>query len=123
MWDKWGSPSIPFGGGDLHITHPELCDFRTEFLDTTINYCQTGFLVTLKTIKGLDEVMHKKMHNVFMSRWSSFHDLISGFEQDEVTVCYVWIETFLEGVTDSSTGLTIFKELVWFTYKVSGVMC
>ena len=26
MWSKWGSPSIPFGGGDLHITHPELCD-------------------------------------------------------------------------------------------------
>ncbi len=26
MWVKWGSPSSPFGGGDLHITHPELCD-------------------------------------------------------------------------------------------------
>ena len=26
MWSKWGSPSIPFGRGDLHITHPELCD-------------------------------------------------------------------------------------------------
>ena len=23
---KWGSPSIPLGRGDLHITHPELCD-------------------------------------------------------------------------------------------------
>ena len=34
-----------------------------------------------------------------------------------------WIETFLEGVTDKRTGLSIFKELVWFTYKVSGVMC
>ncbi len=34
-----------------------------------------------------------------------------------------WIETFLEGVTDKSTGLTIFKELVWFAYKTSGVMC
>ena len=34
-----------------------------------------------------------------------------------------WIETFLEGVTDKSTGLPIFKELAWFTYKVSGVMC
>jgi hypothetical protein len=31
-----------------------------------------------------------------------------------------WIETFLEGVTDKSTGLTIFKELAWFT--VSGVI-
>jgi len=34
-----------------------------------------------------------------------------------------WIETFVEGVTDKSTGLPIFKELTWFTYKVSGVMC
>ena len=24
-WAKWGPPSIPFGTGDLHITHPELC--------------------------------------------------------------------------------------------------
>ena len=24
MWVKWGSPSIPLGRGDLHITHPEL---------------------------------------------------------------------------------------------------
>jgi hypothetical protein len=29
-------------------------------------------------------------------------------------------ETFIEGVTDKST---IFKELVWFAYKVCGVMC
>ncbi len=34
-----------------------------------------------------------------------------------------WIETFLEGVVDKSTRLPIFKELVWFVYKVSGVMC
>jgi hypothetical protein len=34
-----------------------------------------------------------------------------------------WIETFLEGVTDKNTGLPIFKELSWFAYKVSGVMC
>jgi hypothetical protein len=33
-----------------------------------------------------------------------------------------WIETFLEGVTDKYTGQPIFKELVWFVYKVSGVM-
>ena len=26
-----------------------------------------------KPIKGLDEAMRKKMHNVFMSRWSAFH--------------------------------------------------
>jgi hypothetical protein len=34
-----------------------------------------------------------------------------------------WIETIVEGVTDKSTRLPIFKELVWFEYKVSGVMC
>ena len=34
-----------------------------------------------------------------------------------------WIETFFEGVTDKSTGLTLFKELAWFAYEVSGVMC
>ena len=33
-----------------------------------------------------------------------------------------WIETFLEGVTDKSTGLPLFSELAWFVYKVSGVM-
>ena len=27
------------------------------------------------------------------------------------------------GVTDPSTGLPVFKEFVWFVYKVSGVMC
>ncbi len=26
-----------------------------------------------KPINGLDEAMGKKMHNVFMSRWSAFH--------------------------------------------------
>jgi hypothetical protein len=26
MWVKWGSSSISLGRGDLHITHPELCD-------------------------------------------------------------------------------------------------
>ena len=31
-----------------------------------------------------------------------------------------WIETFLEGVTDKSTGLPIFKELAWFA--VSGAI-
>ncbi len=24
MWVKWGSPSIPLGRGDLHITHPKV---------------------------------------------------------------------------------------------------
>jgi len=26
IWVKLGSPSIPLGRGDLHITHPEICD-------------------------------------------------------------------------------------------------
>ena len=34
-----------------------------------------------------------------------------------------WIATFVEGVTDKSTGLPLFSDLVWFAYKVSGVMC
>ena len=34
-----------------------------------------------------------------------------------------WIATFVEGVTDKSTGLPLFSELAWFVYKVSGVMC
>ena len=34
-----------------------------------------------------------------------------------------WIATFVEGVTDKSTGLPLFSELAWFAYKVSGVMC
>ncbi len=34
-----------------------------------------------------------------------------------------WIGTFVEGVTDKSTGLPLFSDLAWFAYKVSGVMC
>jgi hypothetical protein len=34
-----------------------------------------------------------------------------------------WITTFVVGVTDKNTGLPLFSELAWFTYKVSGVMC
>ncbi len=34
-----------------------------------------------------------------------------------------WIATFVESVIDKSTGLPLFSELVWFAYKVSGVMC
>jgi hypothetical protein len=30
--------------------------------------------------------------------------------------------TFVVGVTNKNTGIPIFKEFVWFTYKVSGVM-
>ena len=33
-----------------------------------------------------------------------------------------WIGTFVEGVTDKSTGLPLFSDLAWFAYKVSGVM-
>ncbi len=34
-----------------------------------------------------------------------------------------WITTFVEGVTDKSTGLPLFSELDWFAYKVPGFMC
>ncbi len=33
-----------------------------------------------------------------------------------------WITTFVESVTDKNTGLPLLSELVWFEYKVSGVM-
>ena len=33
-----------------------------------------------------------------------------------------WIATFVEGVTDKSTGLPLFSDLAWFAYKVSGVI-
>ena len=32
-----------------------------------------------------------------------------------------WISTFLESVTNKITGLPLFSDLVWFTYKVSGM--
>ncbi len=33
-----------------------------------------------------------------------------------------WIATFVQGVTDKSTGLPLFSDLAWFAYKVSGVI-
>ena len=38
-----------------------------------------------KPINGLDEAMRKKVHNVFMSRWSDFHGPIhsSAFAMDK----------------------------------------
>jgi hypothetical protein len=34
----------------------------------------------------------------------------------------VWIQTFLEGVTDND-NTPIFDALAWFAYKLSGVIC
>ncbi len=66
-----------------------------------------------KPIEGLDEAMRKKMYNAH-----------GAFTPEMMKVPQAtWIETFLEGVTDKSTGLPIFKELVWFAYKDPGVMC
>ena len=33
-----------------------------------------------KTIKGLDETIPTKLHNVFMNRWSDFHALVHYFQ-------------------------------------------
>ena len=46
-----------------------------------------------KSIKGLDEALRKKMHNVFMSRWSAFHAPIhsSAFAMDKQFVGGRWI--------------------------------
>jgi hypothetical protein len=45
-------------GGTLSLLYSLLLE-----LDTTYS----------KPIKGLDETIHTKLHNVFMSRWSAFH--------------------------------------------------
>ena len=37
MWAKWGSPSIPLGRGDLHITHPELCDYDSISVSSAVS--------------------------------------------------------------------------------------
>jgi hypothetical protein len=70
--------------------------------DTTLSYRQT---FTRKIIPATD----KRLDQENMTR----------LNLPQAT----WIETFLEGVTDKSTGLPLFCELDWFVYKVSGVMC
>jgi hypothetical protein len=70
--------------------------------------CQTQ-LITLCVHHRFDDEVKDDAHGVFTPE-------IVKLSQT------TWIETFVEGVTDKNTGLSIFKELDWFTYKVSGVM-
>jgi hypothetical protein len=58
---------------------------------------------------SLDDEMKEGAHGAFSSEMMKLPQA-------------TWIATFLEGTTDKSTGQPIFKELVWFTYKVSDVM-
>jgi hypothetical protein len=69
--------------------------------------CQTQ-LITLCTQHRFDDEVKDDDHGTFTPE----------MKLSQAT----WIETFVKGVTDKSTGLPIFKELVWFTYKVSDVM-
>ena len=71
--------------------------------------CQTQ-LITLRVHHRFDDEVKDDAHGAFTPEMMKLPQT-------------TWIETFLEGVTDKITGLPIFKELVWFVYKVSGVMC
>ena len=75
----------------------------------TLHYaqlCQTQ-VITLCVQYRFDDVVKDDAHGAFTPEMMKLPQS-------------TWIETFVEGVTDKSTGLTIFKELVWFVYKVSG---
>jgi hypothetical protein len=78
----------------------------------TLHYaqlCQTQ-LITLCVQYRFDDEVKDDAHGAFTPEM---------MKRPQAT----WIETFVEDVSDKSTGLPIFKELVWFVYKVSGVMC
>jgi hypothetical protein len=78
----------------------------------TLHYsqlCQTQ-LITLCVQHRFDDEVKDDAHGAFTPEMMKLSQA-------------TWIETFVEGVTDKSTGLPIFKELAWFAYKVAGVMC
>ncbi len=78
----------------------------------TLHYaqlCQTQ-LITLRVQYRFDDEVKDDAHCTFTPEMMKLPQ-------------ETWIETFVESVTDKCTGLSIFKEIVWFTYKVSGVMC
>jgi hypothetical protein len=80
----------------------------------TLHYtylCQTQ-LITLCVHHHFDDEVKDDAHGAFTPEMMN---LPQG----------TWIETFVEGVTDKSTGLSIFKEVTWFTYKflVSCAQC
>jgi hypothetical protein len=77
----------------------------------TLHYaqlCQTQ-LITLCVQYRFDDAVKDDAHGAFTPEMMKLPQT-------------TWIETFVEGVTDKSTGLSIFKELPLFAYKVSGVM-
>jgi hypothetical protein len=71
-------------------------------------FCQTQ-LTTSCVHHRFDDEVKDDAHGVFTPEMMKFSQTTS-------------IETFVDDVTDKSTGLPIFKELVWFVYKASGVM-
>ena len=83
-----------------------------SIISMTLHYaqlCQTQ-LITLCVQYRFDDAVKDDAHGAFTPEMMKLPQA-------------TWIETFVEGVTDKSTGLPIFKELAWFVYKVSGVMC
>jgi hypothetical protein len=70
--------------------------------------CQTQ-LITLCVQYRFDDEVKDDAHGAFTPEMMKF---------PQATL----IETLLESVTDKITGLSIFKELPLFEYKVSGVM-
>jgi hypothetical protein len=66
------------------IPHLSLCAIAMVWKEAPCHF-------TSKPIKGLDDAMRKKMHNVFMSRWSAFHAPIhsAAFAMDK-QFCQNW---------------------------------
>ena len=82
----------------------------------TLHYtqlCQTQ-LITLCVQYRFDDEVKDDAHGAFTPEMMKR-------PQSKINLLAIWIETFLEGVTDKSTGLTIFKELPWFF--VQGLWC
>jgi hypothetical protein len=82
-------------------------------------YVTDRFAIQFKTVR----------HLIMSEDLSRIHDEVKddahGTFTPEMTKLpqAIWIETFVDGVTDKSTGLPIFKEFVRVVYEVSGVMC
>jgi hypothetical protein len=90
------------------VISKEVC---VSIIFMTLHYsqlCQTQ-LITLCVQYRFDDEVKDDTHGTFTPEMMKISQA-------------TWIETFVEGVTDKNTGLTMFKEVVWFVYKVSGVM-
>ena len=87
-----------------------MCNVRKHSTWTTSSSLYVSQLITWCVHHHFDDEVKEVTHGVFTP----------GMMQIPQTT---WIETFFEDVTDKSTCQPVFKEIVWFEYKVSGVMC